>query len=132
MSHDITFAARRAGLRGHALASEELYARGPELVAAAVRALRNFLIECDAAPVLQLAFVRGKPIAPGWSVEALQEFAARLRRGESGVSSDGRAVCLRVQGERVVAVLGGPSAAWLTLAEEWERENFRVHGAKLS
>lgn len=126
MTHDITFAARRAGLRGHALASTALHARGPEMVRAAVLALRNFLLECDAAPMLQLGLIRGKPLAPAWSMDALHEFALRMRRGQSGVSTDGRAVCLRVNGERVVAVLGGPSAAWLMLADEWESAKFPV------
>jgi hypothetical protein len=134
MSHDITFAARRAGLRGHALASDALHARGPQLVSAAVTALRNFLLECDAAPVLHSAFIRGKALAaPGWSMSALDDFAHRLRRGESGVSSDGRAVCLSLRGERIVAVLGGPSAAWLTLASEWSDADFHLRArGKLS
>ena len=117
MTHDITFHARRAGLRGHALASRALSDSG--LVEPSVRALRNYLLECDAAPLLQRALLRGKAMPVAWSMESLKELAGRVKSGGTGVSRDGRAVCLSLRGDRVVAVLGGPSAAWLTRASEW-------------
>ena len=117
MTHDITFHARRAGLRGHALASSALHDSG--LVEPAVRALRNYLLECDAAPVLQRALLRGKAMPVAWSMQSIRELAARVKDGGTGVSRDGRAVCLSVGGDRVVAVLGGPSSAWLARAAEW-------------
>jgi hypothetical protein len=118
MTHDITFQARRAGLRGQALASSALSESG--LVEASVRALRNYLLECDAARVLQLALLRGKPMPVAWSIPSLNELAQRVKDGDTGVSRDGRAVCLSLRGERVVALLGGPSSAWLTRASEWD------------
>src|SRR3954471_24789980 len=117
MTHDITFHARRAGLRGHALASSALSESG--LVEPSVRALRNYLLECDAAPVLQRALLRGKPLPVAWSMQSLKQLAARVREGGTGVSRDGRAVCLSLRGDRFVALLGGPSSAWLTCASEW-------------